>query len=123
MKTFAPFFQVLGISITLCTQTVFADEGISTQEADSLIKDDIASTQVLQEICPTFVGANKNLETNTKKIIAMYLGGYSNKAITFSALQNDAEYKTLLNEARQAAKEMDHHEQHELCEEVVNYKD
>ncbi|WP_367880368.1 MCR_0457 family protein [Acinetobacter seifertii] len=109
--------------MTLCTQTVFADEGISTQEADSLIKDDIASTQVLQEICPTFFGANKNLETNTKKIIAMYLGGYSNKAITFSALQNDAEYKTLLNEARQAAKEMDHHEQHELCEEVVNYKD
>lgn len=123
MKTFAPFFQVLGISITLCTQTVFADEGISTQEADSLIKDDIASTQVLQEICPTFVGANKNLETNTKKIIAMYLGGYSNKSITFCALQNDSEYKTLLNEARQAAKEMDHHEQHELCEEVVNYKD
>lgn len=123
MKTFAPFFQVLGISITLCTQTVFADEGISTQEADSLIKDDIASTQVLQEICPTFVGANKNLETNTKKIIAMYLGCYSNKSITFSALQNDSEYKTLLNEARQAAKEMDHHEQHELCEEVVNYKD
>ncbi|NUE91565.1 MCR_0457 family protein [Acinetobacter seifertii] len=123
MKTFAPFFQVLGISITLCTQTVFADEGISTQEADSLIKDDIASTQVLQEICPTFVGANKNLETNTKKIIAMYLDGYSNKSITFSALQNDSEYKTLLNEARQAAKEMDHHEQHELCEEVVNYKD
>ena len=113
----------MGISITLCTQTVFADEGISTQEADSLIKDDIASTQVLQEICPTFVGANKNLETNTKKIIAMYLGGYSNKSITFSALQNDSEYKTLLNEARQAAKEMDHHEQHELCEEVVNYKD
>lgn len=123
MKTFAPFFQVLGISITLCSQTVFADEGISTQEADSLIKDDIASTQVLQEICPTFVGANKNLETNTKKIIAMYLGGYSNKSITFSVLQNDSEYKTLLNEARQAAKEMDHHEQHELCEEVVNYKD
>ncbi|HFF4923823.1 TPA: hypothetical protein ACGDXE_001333, partial [Acinetobacter baumannii] len=25
MKTFAPFFQVLGISITLCTQAVFAD--------------------------------------------------------------------------------------------------
>lgn len=40
-----------------------------------------------------------------------------------SALQNDSEYKTLLSEARQAAKEMDHHEQHELCEEVVNYKD
>ncbi|MFL9518383.1 MCR_0457 family protein [Acinetobacter baumannii] len=123
MKTFAPFFQVLGISITLCTQAVFADEGISTQEADSLIKDDIASTQVLQEICPTFVGANKKLETNTQKIIAMYLGGYSNKSITFSALQNDSEYKTLLSEARQAAKEMDHHEQHELCEEVINYKD
>lgn len=101
----------------------FADEGISTQEADSLIKDDIASTQVLQEICPTFVGANRKLETNTQKIIAMYLSGYSNKSITFSALQNDSEYKTLLSEARQAAKEMDHHEQHELCEEVVNYKD
>lgn len=123
MKTFAPFFQVLGISITLCTQVVFADEDISTQEADSLIKDDIAATQVLQEICPAFVGTNKKLELNTQKIIAMYLKGYSNKSMSLANLQNDAEFKTLLNEARQAAKQMDHHEQHELCEEMVNYKE
>ncbi|MEB3865201.1 hypothetical protein MSG66_14450 [Acinetobacter sp. IK31] len=123
MKTFAPFFQVLGISITLCTQAVFADENISTQEADSLIKDDIAATQVLQEICPAFVGTNKKFESNTQKIIAMYLNGYSNKSITLSTLQHDAEFKTLLNEARQASKQMDYHEQHELCEEIVNYKE
>lgn len=123
MKTFAPFFQVLGISITLCTQAVFADEDISTQEADSLIKDDIAATQVLQEICPALVGTNKKLELNTQKIIAMYLKGYSNKSMSLANLQNDAEFKTLLNEARQAAKQMDHHEQHELCEEMVNYKE
>ncbi|MCK0912442.1 hypothetical protein BFR85_005220 [Acinetobacter pittii] len=123
MKTFAPFFQVLGISITLCTQVVFADEDISTQEADSLIKDDIAATQVLQEICPAFVGPNKKLESNAQKIIAMYLSGYSNKSMTLATLQNDAEFKTLLNEAHLAAKQMDHHEQHELCEEIVNYKE
>ncbi len=75
----------MGISITLCTQAVFADEGISTQEADSLIKDDIASTQVLQKFALLFVGTNKKLETNTQKIIAMYLSGYSNKSITFLA--------------------------------------
>lgn len=68
-ENFRSFFQVLGISITLCTQAVFADEGISTQEADSLIKDDIASTQVLQEICPTFVGANKNLKPILKRLL------------------------------------------------------
>ncbi len=113
----------MGISITLCTQAVFADEDISTQEADSLIKDDIAATQVLQEICPAFVGTNKKLESNTQKIIAMYLSGYSNKSMTLATLQNDAEFKTLLNEARLAAKQMDHHEQHELCEEIVNYKE
>ncbi|WP_425265874.1 MCR_0457 family protein [Acinetobacter baumannii] len=108
----------------MCTQAVFADEGISTQEADSLIKDDIASTQVFTGNLPYFCWcANKNLKPILQKIIAMYLSGYSNKSITFSALQNDSEYKTLLSEARQAAKEMDHHEQHELCEEVVNYKD
>lgn len=123
MKTFAPFFQVLGISITLCTQAVFADEDISTQESDSLIKDDIAATQVLQEICPAFVGTNKKLESNTQKIIAMYLNGYSNKSMSLANLQNDTEFKTLLNEARQAAKQMDNHEQHELCEEMVNYKE
>lgn len=123
MKTFSPFFQVLGISITLCTQVVFADEDISTQESDSLIKDDIAATQVLQEICPAFVGTNKKLESNTQKIIAMYLKGYSNKSMSLANLQNDTEFKTLLNEARQTAKQMDHHEQHELCEEMVNYKE
>ncbi len=65
----------------------------------------------------------KNLESNAQKIIAMYLSGYSNKSITLATLQNDAEFKTLLNEARLAAKQMDHHEQHELCEEIVNYKE
>ncbi|BCR42049.1 hypothetical protein KHAB170019_28720 [Acinetobacter baumannii] len=92
-------------------------------QAGFMLKPNTQKKKNLQEICPTFVGANKKLETNTQKIIAMYLSGYSNKSITFSALQNDSEYKTLLSEARQAAKEMDHHEQHELCEEVVNYKD
>ena len=123
MKTFAPFLRVLGISITLCTQAVFADDGISTQEADSLIKDDIASTQVLTEVCPAFIGKNVQFEQNIQKIISLYLNGYSNKSATFATLQNDAEYKVLLNDARQSAKEMDHHEQHELCEDVVNYKE
>lgn len=53
----------------------------------------------------------------------MYLNGYSNKSMSLANLQNDTEFKTLLNEARQAAKQMDHHEQHELCEEMVNYKE
>jgi len=53
----------------------------------------------------------------------MYLSGYSNKSMTLNTLQNDAEFKTLLNEARLASKQMDHHEQHELCEEIVNYKE
>ena len=65
MKTFAPFSGV-GDQYHIVYASGFADEDISTQEADSLIKDDIAATQVLQEICPAFVGTNKNLSQMLK---------------------------------------------------------
>ena len=68
MKTFA-LFSSIGDQYHIVYSSGFADEGISTQEADSLIKDDIASTQVLQEICPTFVGANKNLKPILKRLL------------------------------------------------------
>ena len=68
-ENFRSFFSSIGDQYHIVYSSGFADEGISTQEADSLIKDDIASTQVLQEICPTFVGANKNLKAILKRLL------------------------------------------------------
>jgi hypothetical protein len=42
--------------------------------------------------------------------------------MTFDKIQADSEYKSVLEEARQAAKETSKDEQKSVCEDVVNYQ-
>jgi len=51
-----------------------------------------------------------------------YLADYSDKSMTLAKLQADSEYKSVLEEARQAAKETDKSEQKSVCDDVLNYE-
>ena len=51
------------VFITLFAQTTFA-EALTPQEADLLIKEDVAATQVLAEVCPALTGNNPLLKTS-----------------------------------------------------------
>ncbi|WP_109440866.1 MCR_0457 family protein [Acinetobacter haemolyticus] len=122
MRHLSKFIRIIGVSFSLFTaQAIFA-EAISVQEADALIKDDIANAQVLIEMCPKLMGANAKFDQNINQIIASYLEGYSNKSASLQSLQTDNDFKLSLKEARAAAKEIDQAEQKSVCEDVLNFE-
>ena len=122
MRHLSSFVRVLTVSFTfLVAPAVFADAA-SVKEADALIKDDIANAQVLIEMCPNLIGKNAKFDQNIKKMVDSYLGSYSDKSASLENLQKDAEFNTLLKDARQAATEVDKAEQQAVCEEVLNFE-
>ncbi|WP_343579099.1 hypothetical protein [Acinetobacter sp.] len=123
MRHLSNFLKVFGVSFTLFTApVVFADEAVSVKEADALIKDDIANAQVLIEMCPVLIGKNAKFDQNIKKMVGTYLSNYSDKSASLESLQKDAEFKSLLKDAHEAAAEVDKVEQKAVCEEVLNFE-
>lgn len=104
----------------LLSQAVFANDGFTQAEADTIVKEDIASAQVMVEICPAIVGQEAVLNAKLKEIVDSYLVDLSDKSMDFNKLQNDSEYKLVLAEARQDAKATAAAEQKEVCEELLN---
>lgn len=122
MRHLSSFIQVIAVSVAfLGTPVAFAADAVSVKEADTLIKDDIANAQVLIEMCPNLIGKNAKFDQNIQKMIGTYLANYSNKSESVATLQKDAEFQSLLKDARQAAKEVDNTEQKSVCEEVINF--
>lgn len=123
MRHLSNFIKVFGVSFTLFSApVVFADETVSVKEADALIKDDIANAQVLIEMCPALIGKNAKFDQNIKKMVGTYLSNYSDKSASLESLQKDAEFKSLLKDAHEAAAEVDKAEQKAVCEEVLNFE-
>ena len=122
MITTISFRSFLGLGFAaFLSQAVLADEGLTQAEANTIIKEDIASTQVMAEVCPAIVGKNAKFDHNIHQLIQSYLQDYSDKSMTYDKIQADTEYKSVLNEARQAAKETSKDEQKSVCDDVVNY--
>lgn len=116
------FRSLLSLGIAaLLSQAVLANEDLTPAEADTMAKEDIASAQVMIEVCPAIIGKNAKFDHNTHQLIQSYLQNYSDKSMTYDKIQSDTEYKSILNEARQAAKETSKDEQKSVCDDVVNY--
>lgn len=116
------FRSVLGFGLAvLFTQAVNANDGLSPEEANSIVKEDIASTQIMAEVCPAVIGKNAKLDANVKLLTQMYLKDYSG-SITIDQLQSDPEYKSILQETRKAAQETSQEEQQAVCMDVVEYQ-
>ena len=117
------FRSLLSLGVAaLLSQAVLADEGLTPAEANTMVKEDIASAQVMTEVCPAIIGKNAKFDHNTHQLIQSYLQNYSDKSMTYDKIQSDTEYKSILNEARQAAKETSKDEQKSVCDDVVNYE-
>lgn len=117
------FRSLLSLGIAaLLSQAVLANEDLTPAEADTMAKEDIASAQVMIEVCPAIIGKNAKFDHNTHQLIQSYLQNYSDKSMTYDKIQSDTEYKSILNEARQAAKETSKDEQKSVCDDVVNYE-
>ena len=115
------FRSVLGFGLAvLFTQAVNANDGLSPEEANSIVKEDIASTQIMAEVCPAVIGKNAKLDANVKLLTQMYLKDYTG-SMTLDQLQADPEYKSILQETRKAAQETSKEEQQAVCMDVVEY--
>ena len=117
------FRSLLSLGVAaLLSQAVLANEDLTPAEANTMVKEDIASAQVMTEVCPAIIGKNAKFDHNTHQLIQSYLQNYSDKAMSFDKIQSDTEYKSILNEAREAAKETSKDEQKSVCDDVVNYE-
>lgn len=117
------FRRVLGLAFAvLFAQAVSANEGLTQEEANSIVKEDIASTQIMAEVCPAVIGKNAKLDTNVQTLTKMYLKEYSDASMTLDKLQADPEYKSILQETRKAAQETSKEEQHAVCMDVAEYQ-
>ena len=117
------FRSLLGLGFAaVFSQAVIADEGLTQAEANTIVKEDIASAQVMAEVCPAAVGKSAKFDGNINTLIQGYLADYSDKSMTYEKIQSDSEYKSLLNEAREAAKEASSSEQKEVCNDVLSYQ-
>lgn len=103
--------------ITLCSHSAFA-ETITVQEADLLTKEDIASTQVLIDVCPAFTANNPALKTKIDFLTNTLLKNLS-QTTTLAQLQQDGEYQAAFKEAQANAKEVDSEEQKSVCADVL----
>lgn len=114
-------FFGLGMAIMI-SQSAFALEGLSAEEANTIVKEDIAAAQVMTEFCPALVGQGPKIESNIQTLIQTYLQDYSDKSMTYAKLQLDSEYQSILKEARTDAKGTDKAEQKSVCDDVVNFE-
>ncbi|MGN7835388.1 MCR_0457 family protein [Acinetobacter sp. 22323] len=96
----------------------FSAENLSA-EVDLTIKEDLASVQVLTEVCPGIVGKNAKFEQNTQQLIKQYLSDYSDKSMTYDKIQQDKEYQSALQEARQEAKQTAKDEHQAVCNDLI----
>lgn len=96
----------------------FSAENLSA-EVDLTIKEDLASVQVLTEVCPGIVGKNAKFEQNAQQLIKQYLSDYSDKSMTYGKIQQDKEYQSALQEARQEAKQTAKDEHQAVCNDLI----
>lgn len=110
--------------ITVSNQSsVFAEEVLSRAELDVIVKEDIASAQVLTEICPSIIGNKTELNKNIEKFTQLNLKRLSNPATTLTALQQDSEYQAAYKDAKKATTEIDDAERKSECENVLTLGD
>ena len=56
-------------------------------------------------------------------MVGSYLSNYSDKTASIESLQKDAEFQSLLKDARSAATEVEKSEQKSVCEDVLNFEE
>ena len=117
------FRGLLGLTIAaLLSPTVLADTALTQAEANSIIKEDIASIQVMAEMCPALLGKSAKFDQNIQKLIQASLQEYSDKSMSYAKLQADTEYNSALNESRTDAKSTAKDEQKAVCTDVLDYE-
>lgn len=110
----------LGLS-TVSSHAVAASD-LTQAEANTIFKEDLASVQVLSEICPKILGANATFDNKIQKLIQSYISDFTGPKTSLESLQNDSEYKSILNEARSDVQQGSADEQKSACTDVLAFE-
>ena len=106
--------------LTVFTQTSFADTGLSAEESDTIVKEDIAAIQVLTEVCPALTSNNPKIQTAIQGMTQTFLKDLQNASTTIEQLKQDAEYQKIYKEAQADATSVEQSEQKSACEDLLN---
>ena len=98
-------FSALTLSLAAFISPSVMANDLTVEENNTIVKEDIASAQVMAEVCPAIIGQNPKFNSTVEQLIQSYLADYSDKGMSYQKLQADSEYKSLLEEARQGAKQ------------------
>ena len=121
IKTISFRGLVILATAVLLSPALLANSALSPAEANTIIKEDIASIQVMAEMCPAIIGKNAKFDQNIQKLIQAALQDHADKSLNYDQLQTDKEYKSVLNEARADAKDTPKDEQKLVCADVLDY--
>ena len=67
---------------TFVSPAVIAND-LTAEENDMIVKEDVASAQVMIEVCPGIIGQNAKFDTTIQQLIQSYLKEYSDKSMTY----------------------------------------
>ena len=105
--------------LTLSAQTIHASDALTTAEADTLTKEDLAAVQILTEVCPALMSHHEGFQKKIEALSQTFLGNLSSK-VTLAQLQQDSEYQLILKAAKNDAAEVEQAEQKAACEDILS---
>ncbi len=88
-------------------------------------QEEIATVDVLNEICPTILGTNnnKNYQKGYSSLIAHLLPSIKYPVQSVAAMHSDPEYMKIYNDARTQALAQKPEDNREVCLDVLHYSD
>ena len=96
-----------------------ANSDFTLEEQESLSKGDLASLQVLSELCHQVIGKHPQFQQNMQRLIDQNQHVLS-RSRSLQELPQDHEYQSLLAESKSNSQEMSQSELKAACEEVLN---
>lgn len=120
MKSLRCLSVLFAVTALVSAPMSFANEDdFSPEEQQTMLKEDLASTAVLTNLCPQLVEDQTQLNTNLESLRQINLSKL--KGLTAETLAADAEYQSLLKEAQDATANVSQDEQKSICEDVLTY--
>ena len=102
------------------SQITLANDDLSADEKNSMIKEDVASIQVLQEFCPSILGKNANFDSKIQKLLTQQLNEYVGGNMTLDLLKQEKDYQNILKSTQKALSETSADDNKMACEEILN---
>lgn len=110
-------------SITLLSINAVHADASEQAELNQIVKEDIISSQILLEICPTVVSNKALLQENIANFTRDALKRLNPSVASLSELQQDAEYKSLYQSAKKESAAFSADDIKSECENVIRPKE